>query len=348
MATKHGYRIFSVELHKGFGRTPHAFPDLHLGEAPSAEKFIDTIRSVCRENKGKTHTEVLRYREARSDSQTDGGVEDTSPYIRLLDYDLGLGTRFDFEYKFGRRGSHDLAMAEDEANDAQLNDLAPSNTFRAFLYVPKAGTKAMLVAESRNRLCPAFDLLKLLGVGSKVLDEVRAEGDRIGWWRPLGLRVTDDAQMKKYVTQGHANYIELRKTLTSGSGKPKTQTVRVRQDGLPVLKKGEQTKSLVGSWLGLGQKELGTTQPVPGGSSVVKQLASLLEVKVDAGQFDDGGVGWEGPDGSTVFIRPGDLEDAFTYRVGRPGYRPTNDQLRLAAEDTLRGMQTKLKIDLDI
>lgn len=347
MATKHGYRIFSVDIHKGFTRALHAFPDLHLGEKATAEPFADTIRAVCVENKGKTHTEVLRYREPRP-ATGNGDVEDTTPFVRLLKYDLTPGTRFDFEYKFGRRGSHDLAMAEDEANDASLANLAPSNSFRAFLYLPKAGTKAILVAEARNRLCPALDLLKLLGVGSKTIDERRAEDARIGWWRPIGSRVTDDVQMKKFIQQGHANYIELRKTLTSGSAKTKTEIVKVRQDGLPIPKKGEQAKALVGSWLGLNSSDMGTSQPVPQGNTLVKQLASLIEVKVDPTQFDDGGVGWEGPDGSTIFVKPDDLEDAFTYRVGRAGYRPTDDALRLAAEETLRGLQTKLKLDLDI
>lgn len=348
MATKYGYRIFSVALYRGFKTTAEEIPSAALGSGSNEEALDATIKAVCGENLGKTHTEVLRYREPKEVSETDGGVEDTTPFIRLLSFDLSASSRFDFEYKFGRRGSHDLAMAANESDDAPLDDKAPANTYRAFLYLPKAGTKAILVAEARNRLCPGLDLLKLVGVGSKAIDTGRPENERIGWWRFIGARITDEVQMLKFIRQGHASYIELRKNIISGSSKPHSDVLRVRQDGLPIPKKLDAAKVLVGSWFGLSSDDLGVVAVEPAGKTVVSQLASLLEVNIDPSQFDDGGVGWEGPDGTTHFVRPDDLEDAFTYRVGKPGYRPTNDELRLDAESTLRNLQGKLKIDLDI
>lgn len=348
MATRYGYRIFAVKVHREHKRPTLDFSDLTLGKGDKAESFDATIKAVCDANLGKTHTEILRYREPRTSVDVAGGVEDTTPYLRLLSYDLTPGTRYDFEFKFGRRGSHDLAMGENAADDAPLDHLAPSNSFRAFLYLPAAGSTAILVAETRSRLCPGLDLLRLLGVGTKTMDESRLEPDRIGWWRLSGQRLTDNVQMKKFVEQGEASYIELRKSIVSGSGKRKSETVRVRQDGMPILKKKEQAKALVGSWFGLDNSALGIDQSKPSGATLQTQLASLLEVKVDPTQFEDGGVGWEGPDGTTIFLKPDDLDDAFTYRVGRPGYRPEDDDIRLAAEDTLRGLQATLQIDLDI
>lgn len=345
MATKYGYRLFTVKAHPGFGRTPKKFPDAKIGD----ELLQKTLMTVCSSISGHTEIEPLRYRERSTDEATPAvaGKEDTTPFIRLTHWQQSE-RRFDFRFMHGRKGSHSTAMAAHSDEDTELDEKAPSNEFRGFLYLPLAGESAVLVAEARNQICPGEDFLRLLGVTSMRLDEARNENDRYGWWRFLPKRVSDEVQLKQFLRNGTASYLELTKYEVSASGKRKQKAVKLRQDGVPTSKAQAMSKALIAQWTPLSADDIGAEGKIPKGTSDVQRVAALMDVKVSKDYYDDAGIGWEGADGSTQYFSPSNQGDPFTYRVGAPGVRPTDIQLRQHAESTLAHLLEPLSIELDL
>ncbi|KWR73299.1 hypothetical protein RN04_03395 [Arthrobacter sp. W1] len=239
-------------------------------------------------------------------------------------------------------------MAESAEEDAELSGKAPTNPFRAFLYLPVSGTKAILAVEARNRICPADNLMKLLGVSSKEQDEERPLDAQIGWWRFRYFRITDPEQWVKFITQGEPRSISLIKHEIKPDGTPGTKKVTVRQDGLAGTGVAKASKTLGMFWIKKAEaKNLRALGIDPSGNSV-QQLATLVEVNVDAADFDEAGFTWEGPDGTTKFIGPDDVVDQFTYSVGKPGISPDNETLIEAIESKLRDLAPSHRIPLEL
>lgn len=312
----------------------------------SAKHFREAVEAACKSNVGETHTEPLRYRAKSQDpaEESDGAKEDTTPFIRLNSWSLADG-RYSFVYQHGRRGSHETAMAAQAEDDTPLNDKAPANQFRAWLYIPETGEAAVFVAECRNNYCPGEDLLRLVGVGTK---EIASEAGEDLWWRFVPKRVSDELQLTRWIKNGAASYVELIKHSVSSSGRRSKKLVRLRQDGLPVSKKQAMAKALTTTWTGINPEDVGADTKVPKGSTHIQQVAALMDAKPKAGYFDDAGIGWEGPDGSTQFFSPTTLGNPFTYHVGRPGVRPRDNEMIADIESNLRQLMVPLKVQLKL
>lgn len=347
MATQYGFRLFRVSLRRGMGRTDIPFEQGYLDVKKKAGAVLDEIVTTLDSIKGQTATEVLRYvsREAPSaETEMDDGLgekEDTVPFIRLVSYSR-YGQRVDLTFRFGRKGSHDLAIAADEENDADLGERSPSNEFRAFLYLPHVGTHALLVCEARNTICPASDLLRLIGVSMKDLNEE----DGSGWWRLMPEPMTDGEHLKKFIRDGKAKGVRLLKKV-GGTDGGREDTITLRQNGVPA-EKFKQLKTTVGGWIGFSDVEVAGSRDSLEGDDAAAQIAALIDITVKADDFDEAGVEWEGPDGSTRFVKPSDVTDVFTYRVGSRGRRPTADVIRRTAESTFLPLLTNAKIELEV
>ncbi|MBQ1443793.1 MAG: hypothetical protein IIZ13_08095 [Renibacterium sp.] len=348
---KYGFRLFSVGLRRQNTFADVDFSKAVLGKNEAQEHLLDTVASVCEGLLHQTFTEPLRYIKRRAldeDELAEEGAQ-TKPYIRLTNFDLSHPTCLQFEFKFGRLGTHSVALAAAESDDADLSTRAPSNDYYAFLYLPNQGDRGVLVAETRSRTCPGEEVLKLLGVGSKLRDESKPSEDQIGWWKFVPQRISDSNQLEHVIRYGQGSYIELVKHAVDAQGGREKKRISVRQDGFRSLSFAEQVRALAGSWLRMTPDKLKTTAKVPPGSNPQEQLAALMDIKVDAKQFDDGGIGWEAPDGTTRHIKPDDFSDIFTYPVGAKGYgRPSKEELRLEAENVLRPLLPALKLDIDI
>lgn len=346
VATQYGFKLWEVFVHNGFGPKPLDLPKAQLSEKDNATKLLPSLQAIAKSTEGITRTEVLRYRTYSPDEDKTGDKEDTTPSIRLLTHNATGGNVF-FHYRFGRRGSHDMAMAPDALQDANLADKASSNPFRAYLFLPTSGNVAVFASEARNVICPGTDLLKLLGVTSKEQDEERAPQDRIGWWRFIPKQVTDEEQLKSFIRSGHANGVRLEKVTSTGSGARDRKVVTVRQSGLSGTKL-DQAKILGAEWFGFKPKDLGLKGNLPAGGDNIAKLAALVDVKFSPGQFNDGGLEWEGPDGSTQFVKPDGARDVFTYRVGRRGVTPTDTELESAVKSRIKLLANSRKWHLTI
>lgn len=352
MATQYGYRLFAVSLYSRNSRKKMNFGKAKLGSGDNEIDFIESLNRICAAIVGTTTTEVLRYRDkseedlAKLAEAADGDVEDTTPFLRLISYTIE-GRRVDFEFKFGRRGSHDLAMSAEPDSDAFLEDKAPSNSFRACFYIPEDGETAILVAEVRNRLCPGEDLLRLIGVSSKHQEAERKEDAQIGWWRFTHNKISDPNRWDDFIEQGQAKGVSFLRYDVRPDGTRGDKAVTLRQDGLPAEFLGLAKTTVLG-WIGKRSKNELKAAGVDTSKSTPQQLAVFLEVDVDPDEYQEAGLAWEGPDGSTSFISPEHIRDMFTYRIGQRGVLPTHTELRHAAEITLSDLLPVLGVEIDL
>lgn len=347
MATQYGYRLFVVEVTKGMRRKHESYEKAALGSGASEVQFIDSILRTCATLKDVTITEALKYREKSYDvPDGNSAVEDTTPFLRLLSYSHD-GNRLDFSFRYGRKGSHDLAMAATTEGDAELDDKAPTNPYRAHLYLPVSGSRAILAIESRNRTCPAHDFLKLIGVSTKLQDEERTDESKIGWWRFIPSRMTDSLQWERFIMEGKAQSVSLIKYYMKSDGTRGSKEVTLRQDGLPEGKLA-QALAIGRYWIGKSDDAELRSAGIDPDDSTVEQLASMVEVGVDPDEFDEAGFNWTGADGVTKFIDPDRVRDYFTYPVGRRGYSPKDEELRYAIESRLVSLAPTHEIELDL
>ncbi|MGP5219398.1 hypothetical protein [Arthrobacter rhombi] len=347
MATRYGYRLYKVRLRHGYKRSDLSFDTAKLGTDDKPIAFVESMRRIYESLEGVTRTEALKYsdRSKTPNPDEDGSgadTEDTSPHIRLLSADFH-DHRIDFTFRFGRRGSHDLAMGPSTSDDSPLDGKAPTNPYRAFLYLPVKGTLAVLVAETRGRLCPGDDLLRLLGVTSKEQDEERVDGKRIGWWRFLPTPLTDQAQLDRMLRQGSAKGACLIKHFETSDGERRTKEIQVRQDWLPAGKV-KAAKTLVHTWGGVADED--ELDADVDGKTAMQSVSELLEVDVDFEEYTDAGVLWEDPDGNTTTVKPDTFKDVFTYRIGALGRRPSDNDIRYAAAARLSDMAPKMNVEL--
>lgn len=340
--TKYGFQLFTVHLHMRTSRPTIDFVKgrLEQGGSSLAKSFRDALPSLV----NKTRVGPLSYREQDDDSKSEK-TSDTKPAIRVVLAEVASDNRIDFEFRYGRVGSHDLAIAEDASQDAVLSGKASTNEFRASLYLPTSGHKALLVVENRSNLCPTDYFLKHLSFHFKELDDALQDQDRGGWWRMMAQGVTDSERLDEVLLQGRGAALQLEKFAPSVDGRRRSAVTTLRQDGLP-LGKLAQIRALAYDWLDLRNPDTDPA-PIPSGSNSVEQVATLIDVKIIAEQFDDGAIVYDDGNGRTQTIRPQSVRDVFVYPVSE-GSRPTASQIRTKAEARIRKLMPTIGIQIAI
>lgn len=336
--TRFGFQLFEIHLYQGTKRTQESFTAATLGN--DGGTLIDTLRSDLHSIVGKTRTGALSYR----DTGRDDDDEDTKPAIRVLSADVASDHRVDFEFRFGRVGAHDLAIAEKMADDAELNGKASTNIFRASLYLPKKGMKAVLAIENRGNVCPCEYFLRHLSFHMKEIDEATADADKHGWWRLMAQGIADVERLEEILHQGKGAALQLEKHGTGGQGIRRPRDIVVRQDGVPVSAL-PKLRALVYKWLNLTDTSPGAVT-APAGNSV-EQIASLIDIKVQTDQFDDGAVVYDDGNGRTHTIRPHSVREVFIYPISE-GRRPTPSDFRSEAESRIARLLSALNIEIDL
>ncbi len=336
--TRFGFQLFEIHLHKGTKRTQENIAVSTLGNGGGI--LVETLRSDLPSLIGKTRTGSLSYRDTGKDDDDD----DTKPAIRILSATVASDYRIDFEFRFGRVGAHDLAIAEKMADDAELNGKASTNVFRASLYLPKNGVKAILAIENRGNLCPCEYFLRHLSFHMKEIDDDSADADKQGWWRLMAQGIADVERLEEILRQGKGAALQLEKHGTGGQGIRRPRDITVRQDGVPVTAL-PKLRALVYKWLNLTDTSPGAVA-APSGNSV-EQIASLIDVKVQTDQFDDGAVVYDDGNGRTHTIRPHSVREVFIYPISE-GRRPTPSEFRSEAESRIARLLSALNIEIDL
>ncbi|MCU1406240.1 MAG: hypothetical protein JWQ43_2543 [Glaciihabitans sp.] len=335
--TRYGFQLFALALHNGTSRATHDFIDGTLiRDGPT---FLTSFQSQLASLEGKTRTGVLSYR----DSTSSGADEsDTKPSIRIIRATPATSNRVDFEFRYGRVGSHDVAIAANEADDAELKDKASTNIYRASLYLPTSGTQAILVVENRGNVCPSDYLLKHLSFSSREFDPTLDPNRTSGWWRLMAKGITDTGRLEEILLQGKGAALQLEKHGSRGDGRRRTSDIVLRQNGLP-LGRMPQLKALVLDWMGVSDPDPQAIGASPGTS--VEQVAALIDINVSTDQFDDGAVVYDDGNGRTQTIRPHTTREIFIYPLSE-GSPPLSSEIRVAAEQRIRGLMGTLQIQI--
>ncbi|MGV8970684.1 MAG: hypothetical protein ACOH10_00050 [Rhodoglobus sp.] len=335
--TRYGFQLFSLALHNGTSRPTHDFNDGVL--VASGPTFSDSFRSQLTSLEGVTRTGDLSYRDATGGSADDG---DTKPAIRILNANAATHNRVDFEFRYGRVGSHDVAIAEVEADDAQLKGKASTNVYRASLYFPTSGKQAIMVVENRGNICPVDYLLKHLSFSSREFDTTLDPERSTGWWRLMSKGITDTDRLQEILLQGKGAALQLEKRLTGGDGRRRTSDIVLRQNGLPEGRM-PQLKALVLNWMDVADPNPDATA-APDGTSV-QQVAALIDINVLVDEFDDGAVVYDDGTGRTQTIRRHSTRDVFIYPL-TVGRQPVASEIRVAAEERIRRLLGNLQIQI--
>ncbi len=235
-------------------------------------------------------------------------------------------SRIDFVVRIGRRGGHDLAIGTESGRDVVLEDLASTNPFLVSLYLPEAGSDAVLVSEVRSRTSAGYQLMKLIGVVSNEHARQNSAGgsNNRQWWRLVCKPIGGDAErLEEVLTQGNGGVaFQLERHNVPKGGKSRsTDIVTLRRNGLPAGKLSS-VKAMVLGWAKIDPpKEYG---PAPSGSPV-EQLASLVGFEIEPSLFDDGSLSYEDAQGRTQTIRPPQQRWGMSLSIPWP---QASDQLR--------------------
>ncbi|MFD4420268.1 hypothetical protein ACFWN7_02045 [Agromyces sp. NPDC058484] len=338
--TMFGFRLDRVTLHHGRTRQGQAFVDATLDGSPE-ETFCQSLESMRDRLVGVTRTGNLKY-ELAEDDRAPAELTDAVPTIRVESMAIG-GSRVDFVVRIGRRGSHDLAIGTQSDEDVELGDLASTNPFLVSLYLPTAGTDAVLVSEVRSRTSAGYQLLKLIGVTSYESAASTGVFDNGQWWRLTSNPIGDVERLEEVLTQGNGLAFQLERHNAPKGKARSTDKVILRRNGLPASKLSS-VKAMVLGWAKLDVPE--NYDDAPAGSPV-EQLASLVGFDIEPALFDDGSLSYDDAQGRTQTIRPSNVGDVFIYPVA-VGDRPTEAKTRAAAEDRVRRLQSSLRIPLSI
>lgn len=359
MATRYGFRLYTVYLRNEHKQQNLDFGTATLGVDGQQESFKEVINSVCGRLKGVTNTEALVYRRRDENDEADAHTEnadsqrsreDTSPHIRLDDFTFRTG-RIDFRFWYGRRGSHEKALAERVEDDADLSTKAPSNTYRAYLFLPQGDSpqqrsrKAILASEVRGRSAPGKEVLKLLGVTLLHDDESAPAGEEPGWWRFVVHQIVDMDHWDRVIKGGQARGLVFTTKTPTGSGAVKPDTIELRQNGFPV-KKTHMAAEMLNTW----KQDKGRNDQDKHEETLnpVDALKPFMTQDVDLSAFDDAGIIWESAAGGVNTYKPGDFTDVYTYPVGEPGTRPSERQLLDEIRSKLQILQPVEEIQLDL
>jgi len=335
--TRYGFQLFEVALHDGTSRAVHDFIEGVL--QTDGPTFEETFKLQIPSLEGMTRTGNLSYRDA---SNAGGDESDTKPAIRVIGARVATNSRVDFEFRYGRVGSHDLAIAADEADDAELDGKASTNIYRASFYFPTSGKRAILVVENRGNVCPFDYLLKHLSFSSREFDSSLDPERTTGWWRLMAKGITDADRLEEILLEGKGAALQLEKRSTGGDGRRRTSDIVLRQNGLPVSRL-PQLKALVLDWMDVSDPNPDAT-PAPEGTSV-EQVAALIDINVITDEFDDGAVVYDDGNGRTQTIRRHSTRDVFIYPL-TVGRQPMPSEIRVAAEDRIRRLLGTLQIQI--
>lgn len=335
-----GFRLDRVTLHHGHTRKDQDFGTAIL-DTEGSETFLQSLESMRAQIVGVTRTGNLKYEPSDSDERPTGTV-DSLPTVRVEQMIIGT-SRVDFVIRVGRQGSHDLAIASNATEDVLLEDKASTNPFRVFLYLPTAGSEAVLVSEVRSRTSAGYQLLKLIGVISYQDAFDNRGDDNSQWWRLTCNPIGDAERLEEVLTQGNGVAFQLERN-NAPIGQPRsTDKVTLRKNGIPAGKLSSVKAMLLG-WAKI--KVPDGYDAAPAGNPV-EQLSSLVGFDIEPTLFDDGSFSYDDAQGRTQTIRPSNVGDVFIYPV-TIGERPTDSKIRTEAEARIRRLQASLKIPLNI
>jgi hypothetical protein len=339
----YGYRLYTVELREGQKRPALKFADTDCG-APGV-RYPDYAADLLGEYVAKSWIHVP---EVPDQSDGDGLVAPAkSPYIgkpvvRVKKIEKPDPNVLVVTFEYGRVGSHTTALGvPDVTNDASLENLAPSNEYRAILVTPAVGTKGVLAVESNGRSCPVNALRAVLRDRARhnaiIVDPKDQDSIKQGpWWQIQYDPIVDQTHLEAVLKDQAAQAsIELTVKSTTGARTRGEKPIKISAASLDQKTRDKVTKTVKG-WA----KQ--TTTDAMG----AKELAVIIGHGVENVDLESGLVKLEAGNEAPVALRPTHLGDVFTY-LQPGGDKQTTKTLYKVVGAKVKSIQQAAQLQID-
>lgn len=332
---KYGYRIFTISLLKEHGRTAHPFTSdaLHAHQGTA----VDDILTIANANIGKNYFHPLKHLRYMPENRNELDPEKDKVLVFLsAEKSNGYLT---FEFRWGKPGSHDTALSRRKANVPLGTESAPSNIFRAALYLPKGDNKTgILAVETLGRLNIASDFTRYI---SCLLEDysLAQKYPHPGWW---DFRIRPAADLNRLEHQLNKGTVE----------EVKLQVKRVDQDGRRHEAEKTYTQTVFTEKEEAEVKRTSTRwfrkkfNPDAEDDSDIRDVVAHVAPEVEDIDWNDGSITFRVDDGQNKTISPDDMSAVFQYQLGTQ--RPTMTEFIDASRSTAQALQKSLKIELDL
>jgi hypothetical protein len=318
-----GYRLFTVELRKGFGRKPVNFAEC------SGSHYIDLVSKLLARLAGaKIGRPVMRNSSSspglavidEPDSAEPEGISGESAF-RVED-PLRNERAITGSIQAGNFGDHEIALGvPGETEDADLLNRAPVRRFRFVLVLPENGVRGVLAIETIGRSCPVGLFIKWLSKASQdeAIDNKGVEGDTSTaepcWWKMVADQMGDEEHLNELIRSGNFGKVELVKLDVTPDRKRTKEHLRLTAPSIEGGLVSEVASVVKGWWERTHQRaepDQGQPEPITDAEGA-QQLAALVIKGVQGLDFDDGWVVLEEDSGRTNRISPSRMSEVFIY-----------------------------------
>lgn len=270
----HGFRLYTVEVTTRLGRGR-----LDFHKAP----LVDPAKAFAARVGGLKGQVFVREASYRADDPGEADVSNApsrTPVMRI-DGVKQAGTTVEVQVSYGRKGDYGFAIDLDGGADIPLQRAAAGRPYRVLVHFPRAGHRAVMVAEVVSRTHVGEVLMKRISVENHKQAQ-QPDGTETDWLRWLPSGMFDESRIREVLENGAVEGIRLRRRGASGAGRKGTQDLTLTQLGLPSGKRREAEK-LIKKWV---KKYLGKADSP--GAEPVAALTALVDADVSGVQFTDG------------------------------------------------------------
>lgn len=316
---RYGFRLYKVRVHKG---RAHKLTDFaQCGDRHYQDLANDLLASLQSIAIGDPSINPKDGEEAES------GVDDGTQNLagkrafkveRYKNHDrVILGSFYS-----GKFGEYQLAMSASEEDDASLEGLAASKSYRFALAFPDEGEYGILGVEVINLACPVGQLIGWLNQRSRELAILTAETEGViesqgaAWWHLRVQQMTDFEQLRELVEASRISKVDLVQYET-GSDRLRS---RVKMRVTAPFVEGNAAHVVieaVKSWW--AQKQAAEEAPPDESVQLSSDREGAAELRAVFGkdieniEFDDGWVVLKDAGDRSKQISPSRMSELFTY-----------------------------------
>jgi hypothetical protein len=335
----YGYRLFTVELREGQKRNALKFADTDCGRP--GLRYLDYATELLNAHVSKSWMHPTDLPEPALGERVAPPDYVGKPVVRVLSIEKPEPNVLVVTFEYGRVGSHKTALGvPDVTQDASLENLAPSNEFRAFIITPETGTIGILAVESVGRSCPVQPLRALLRDRARheSVDTTDPEHPKVGpWWQLHEEAIVDRTHLEAVLRdQAAETSIELIVKTTSGSRQRGQKPIKISAANLDQARRTKVAK-VVRGWV----------KKAPTDAVGAKQLAAVIGHGIESVDLESGVVRMDAGQEAPVALKPSQLGDVFTY-LQPAGNRQTTKVLYGVVRAKVRSISQVARLQVDL
>ncbi|WP_127480879.1 hypothetical protein [Nocardioides pantholopis] len=325
----HGFKLFLVKVHQGFGHTP-----VNLAKTGDQldKHFAETICDIVTPELAVT----LDGRPILV--EMDGGDVRLSPTNELRcrwDACQRSATHVSFVFRYGRVGDFDVAMGA--TSEVPIDDKATTRPYRVELLLPPAGDTGVLAVETVGVSHPTEMFTRWAGLHSKRRSKkLETAALTPPWWRWILDPYPDPKQLDALIQNGSKVTLELTKYKPTAGGNGTYKDLVLIQE-VHTQSKLKQTITTLTSWAKSGSQV-----------NAASDVSSLVNQSVGGLGFTDGEIVIEDKTGRRKRLTPTKMDDVFIYPIpAAKGNRPTAGQWEAEVRSKIADLAAEKKLQLD-